>query len=70
MANEKSKVTSTEVTIPSMTDLVFLEEYTWRWKNHMQMLETIQQSNIDPDIVKRWTMQINMCFKEKLLSKL
>ena len=70
MVDEKSKDMSTEKTTLSMTDLVYLEEYTWRWKNHMQMLETIRQSNIDPDIVKRWTMQINMCFKEKLLSKL
>ena len=51
-------------------DVAFLEEYTWRWKNHLQMLEEVAQSNIDPDTVRRWRHQINACFRGKLTSRL
>ena len=30
-------------------DVAYLEEYDRRWKNHLQMLETVAQSNIDPE---------------------
>lgn len=51
-------------------DVAYLEEYTWRWKNHLQMLETVAQSNIDPETVQRWRHQIHACFREKLAAKL
>ena len=47
-----------------------LEEFVWRWKNHKKMLETINKTNIDKDIVKRWEAQIDECFREKIKSRL
>ena len=47
-----------------------LEEFVWRWKNHKKMLQIINKSNIEPEIVKRWESQINECFREKIKSKL
>ena len=51
-------------------DVAFLEEYTWRWMNHLKMLDTIAQTNIDPKEVQRWKHQINECFRAKLSAKL
>jgi len=47
-----------------------LEELVWRWKNHKNMLKTIYNSNVEPEIVKRWESQIDQCFREKIKSKL
>lgn len=63
-----STVSSTAVDVRA--DVAYLEEYTWRWKNHLQMLEKVAQSNIDPETVQRWRHQIHACFREKLAAKL
>ena len=63
-----SNVSSTAADVRA--DVAYLEEYTWRWKNHLQMLETVAQSNIDPETVQRWRHQIHACFREKLAAKL
>ena len=47
-----------------------LEEFVWRWKNHKKILQIINKSNVEPEIVKRWETQINECFREKIKSKL
>ena len=52
------------------TKLEDVEEFVWRWKNHKKMLETINKTNIDKDIVKRWEAQIDECFREKIKSRL
>ena len=69
-APSTSPVTPTPASASVRQDVAYLEEYTWRWKNHLQMLETVAQSNIDPETVQRWRHQIHACFREKLAAKL
>jgi hypothetical protein len=54
----------------SQQKLEELEEYVWRWNNHKKMLKIIYNSNIEPEIIKRWEYQIDQCFSEKIKSKL
>ena len=47
-----------------------LEEYVWRWNNHYKMLETLKQTNIDPQQLTLWKNQIDECFRNKIKAKL
>jgi len=58
------------MTTDNETKLEDIEEFVWRWKNHKKMLQIINQSDIDKDIVKRWEAQIDECFREKIKSNL
>lgn len=56
----------------NMTNLKLekLEEYVWRWNNHYKMLETLKQTNIDPQQLTLWKNQIDECFRNKIKAKL
>ena len=62
----KSEISNDE----SQQKLDDLEEFAWRWNNHKKILKIIYNSNIEPDIVKKWEYQIDQCFREKIKSKL
>ena len=53
-----------------MIELEKLKEYIWRWDNHYKILEKIKKTNIDKEQLTLWKNQIDLCFKEKIKSKL
>ena len=53
-----------------MTDLEKLEEYVQKWKNHIQFLKIVKNSNINKETIELWEKKIEFNFKNLIRSSL
>ena len=56
-----------------MTDDVTLEElseWIWRWRNHYRMLEQLEETNTDCELIRQWRDKVDECFREKIRARL
>ena len=50
--------------------LDFLEELVIRWKKHINMIKKLQDTNLDKETLVLWNNQMNITFRNCIISRL